>query len=115
MTRWRAPLVPVLACLVVGAAGWASRAVLDEVVVDGVRRRVALVPSWPPFLAFLGLGVVALAGLVVLARKSRAAVPLRLRDAVLPVFGLIAIVVPYLPGHPTGGRHCRRWPGRASG
>lgn len=88
-----------------GTAGWASRAVLDEIVVGGVRQRVALVPSWPPFLAFAGLGVVALAGVAVLARRSLASEPLRLRDAVLPVFGLIAIVVPFLPVVPDW------WPG----
>ncbi len=100
MSRWRASLVPVLACLSVGLAGWASRAELDEVIAGGVRARVALVPSWQTVIAFTGVAVVALAGLAVLARRSRDAAPLTLRTAVLPAFALLLLVVPFLPGVP---------------
>ena len=58
------------ASLVLGAAAWASRAVLDEVIADGVRRRIALVPGWQTPLAFTLIGLLAAGGL------SRAARPI---------------------------------------
>lgn len=97
MTRARAAVLPSLACLVVGAAGWASRAELDEVVVDGVRQRMALVPSWEPFVAFLAFGVVVLAGLAVLVARVRPASRPALASLVLPAFALTALLIPYLP------------------
>lgn len=100
MSRWRASRIPILACLVVGLAGWASRATLDEVFVGGVRQRVALVPSWPTMLAFVATAVVGLMGLAVLARRSRVASPAPLRATVLPVFALLLLVVPFLPSLP---------------
>ena len=89
-----------MACAVFAAAGWASRAELDEVVGDAVRQRIALVPSWQPFVAFLALaalGVVALATLVARVRRRDAADAMRVGVVVLPVFGLLALLVPYLP------------------
>lgn len=100
MTRARSALLPSLACLIVGAAGWASRAELDEVVIDGLRQRIALVPSWQPFIAFVALAAVALGGLSMLARRSRPAGRPTLTTLVLPAFGTAALVVPYLPGPP---------------
>lgn len=100
VTRWRAFLLPVFACVIVGAAGWASRAVLDEVVSGGVRQRLAFVPSWQPFLAFVAAGALGVAGLAALARRPRAAARGLVPDAVLPAFGLGLLVVPYLPGAP---------------
>ena len=49
------------ASLVFGAAAWASRAVLDEVVAGGARQRVALVPDWHVFMVFTLLGLLAAA------------------------------------------------------
>ncbi len=97
MTRIRAALLPGLACLVVGAAGWASRAELDEVIVGGTRQRIALVPSWQPLLAFLVLAAVVLAGVVVARSRRRSTSPPALATLVLPTFGLAALAVPYLP------------------
>ena len=99
MTRLRAALLPLLVCLVVGAAGWASRAELDEVVIDGVRQRIALVPSWQPFIAFLAFAAVLLSGLAVLVRRGHGPRP-ALASLVLPAFGLAVLLVPYLPGPP---------------
>jgi hypothetical protein len=99
VTRLRAALLPLLVCLVVGAAGWASRAELDEVVVSGARQRIALVPSWQPFVAFLAFAAVLLTGLEVLARRARGPRP-TLASLVLPAFGLTVLLVPYLPGPP---------------
>ncbi|MFN8644071.1 MAG: hypothetical protein U0802_21355 [Candidatus Binatia bacterium] len=62
-----------------------------------MRARVALVPSWQPFVAFAALAGVVIAGLAVVARRSRVAPPLTVRSAVLPAFALLLLVVPYLP------------------
>ncbi len=105
MTRVRAALLPGLACLVVGAAGWASRAALDEVVADGVRQRIALVPSWQPFVAFAAFAAVVLAGLAVVAARVRPATRPALGSLVLPAFALTSLLVPYLPVVPDW------WPG----
>ncbi len=99
MTRARATVLAILACLAFAAAGWASRAELDEVVVDGARQRVALIPSWQPFVAFLALSVLGAIGAAVLvsrARRKDAGGP-GVGTLVLPVFGLLVLVVPYLP------------------
>lgn len=104
MTRFRAALLPGLACLVAGAAGWASRAELDELVVDGVRQRIALVPSWQPFVAFTAFAVVVVGGMAVVAARRRPAGRSALASLVLPAFGLAALIVPYLPVVPD------RWP-----
>ncbi len=97
MIRLRAALLPALACIAVGAAGWASRAALDEVVVGGVRQRIALVPSWQPFVAFLAFAAVLVTGVAVLVRRGRGPRP-ALAALVLPAFGLTVLLVPYLPG-----------------
>ncbi|MEZ5290006.1 MAG: hypothetical protein R2745_02905 [Vicinamibacterales bacterium] len=84
--------------LVVGAAGWASRAELDEVVVDGVRQRIALVPSWQPFVAFAALALFVTAGAAYLLRRSRLSTArARFADVLLPGLALGLLVVPYLP------------------
>jgi hypothetical protein len=90
----------------VGVAGWASRAELDELIVDGVRERLALVPSWQPFVAFLALAAVAIAGLAAVLRRAapRTRAP-RLGEVVLPVLALAVLAVPYLPVIPDW------WPG----
>lgn len=106
MTRARSAWLAAAAICVVGAAGWASRAELDEIVSDGARTRLALVPSWQPFVAFAGLAVVALLGLAVLRRRATPQPKtLPLGQLVLPAFGLTALLVPYLPLAPDW------WPG----
>ena len=94
------------ASLVLGAAAWASRAVLDEVIVDGVRQRIALVPGWQTPLAFTLIGLLACGGLArALARSRRLGRPAAdLGDLVLPLFGLVLLLLPFLPGLPD------RWP-----
>ena len=93
------------ASVVLGAAAWASRAVLDEVVADGIRQRVALVPSWHTALAFTVLGLMAGASAYRALAGRRAGRPMHdAADLALPVFGLALLLVPYLPGLPD------RWP-----
>ncbi len=102
VTRARSTLIAILACLAFAAAGWASRAELDEVVVDGARQRIALVPSGQPFVAFLALSALGAIGAAILVsslRRKGADAP-SAGALVLPVFGLLALVVPYLPVAP---------------
>lgn len=105
MTRLRAALLPGLACLIVGAAGWASRAELDERLIAGLRQRFALVPSWQPLLAFAALAAVGLVALAMLVSRVRPALRPRLATLVLPAFGLVLLLVPFLPLLPDW------WPG----
>lgn len=106
MTRARSTVLTLLAALACAAAGWASRAELDEVIVDGLRTRIALVPSWPVFVAVLALALLCTVGLAVLATRLRRHTPSPVRTGalVLPVFALLALLVPYLPWAPD------RWP-----
>ncbi|MGD9905867.1 MAG: hypothetical protein AB7U83_20530 [Vicinamibacterales bacterium] len=98
----RAAAIAIAASLVVGAAAWASRAVLDEVVIDDLPRRVALVPGWQPFVAFALVALLVLASVARMARRRRAAeaAPLVVADLALPLFGLILVLLPYAPGLP---------------
>ncbi|MGE0815966.1 MAG: hypothetical protein AB7O28_24330 [Vicinamibacterales bacterium] len=98
MSGMRPARAVALFALVVGAAGWASRAELDEVVVAGVRQRIALVPSWQPLLAFAALALFVAAGVAYLWRRSRtAATRARFADLLLPGLALGLLVVPYVP------------------
>ncbi len=99
MTRARSTLIALLACVTVAIAGWASRAALDEVVIGGTRARLALVPSWQPFVAFLALAVLGALALAVLVARTRRrdGGTARMGAMVLPIFALLALVVPYLP------------------
>jgi hypothetical protein len=95
------------ASLVLGAAAWASRAVLDEIVSGGVRQRIALVPGWHV------LGVFTVAGLLLAAvgyraltrRRGPAPADTAIADLALPLFALAVLLVPFVPGAPDW------WPG----
>ena len=98
--RARTVAIVAGASLVLGAAAWASRAVLDEVIADGVRRRIALVPGWETPLAFTVVGLLAAGGLSRAAARSRrrGRPAVDVGDLVLPLFGLVLLLVPFLPG-----------------
>ncbi len=96
------------ASLVFGAAAWASRAVLDEVVR---RRRRASGWRWCPTGTSSSSSrcsaLLAAGGLHRALSRRRAAAPastLDVADLMLPVFGLALLLVPFLPGLPD------RWP-----
>jgi hypothetical protein len=100
VSRTRSLLLIVLACLVAGAAGWASRAELDEVITDAGRLRVALVPTWYVFAGFTALAALGAIGLAVAVTRAagRTATPVRrVATLLLPLFGAAVLVVPYLP------------------
>lgn len=99
----------VLACVAVGAATWVSRALLDTVPAVAGRMRLALLPSWPVFLAGLLLAALAvLAAGTYLARRAATPPPgqraVGVSDLVAPAFALLLLLVPYLPVLPD------RWP-----
>jgi hypothetical protein len=93
-------LVPAAAVLTGGFALYFTHSVLDLVLIDGRAVRVALVPGWPVFVAFLAMGALAV---LWLARQSRpravTSVPIRwqLGALLLPVFTLILVILPYAP------------------
>ena len=90
-----------------GAAAWASRAVLDEVVRGGVRQRVALVPGWQVWLVFTIAALLAAAALhrALIRRRGRSTPPAGIADLALPLFGVALLLVPFVPGVPDW------WPG----
>ncbi len=79
---------------------------LDEVIADGVRRRIALVPGWQTPVAFTLVGLLAAGGLSRAAARSRrrGGSGADVADLVLPLAGLVLLLVPFLPGLPD------RWP-----
>ena len=55
-----AVLWPAAACLIVGAALYVTRGVLDQVITSSGVVRIALLPPWPALLGFICVAVVAL-------------------------------------------------------
>jgi hypothetical protein len=90
----RAPVVPVIAAPITGAALFASRSVLDQFVGTDSLIRVAFVPPWWHLSIDIVLGAVLVFALERVARRSS-----------LPLIGLAVLVVPFLPVLPA------RWPG----
>jgi len=91
--------IPAAAVLTTAIALYLSRGVLDQVPNGNGVIRVALLPPWLALVAFAGLG-----GLGVLWLDRRAAprgtttaVRQKLGPFVLPLFGLAALILPFLP------------------
>src|SRR5688500_13906361 len=111
---------PTIACVIAGLALYVTRGVLDQTVTANGVVRFAMLPPWQALVGFT-----CLAGLVLLVidhlnaprgyhpttqsprrgdpGTSTAKRP-RLRDLVLPMFGLGVLLLPYLPVLPD------RWP-----
>jgi hypothetical protein len=101
-----AVLWPAAACLIAGAALYVTRGVLDQVVTPTGALRIALLPPWTALVGFI---CVAIVGLVVVdhmnaPRGSTAVRRPRLRELVLPLFGLAVLLIPFAPVIPD------RWP-----
>jgi hypothetical protein len=101
-----AVLWPAAACLIVGAALYVTRGVLDQVLTPSGVVRIALLSPWPALLGFIGVAAVAL--LVIdhmnAPRGTTSARRPRLRHLVLPLLGLAVLLVPFTPILPD------RWP-----
>lgn len=87
------------ACGVAGAALYASRGVIDQIVTPNGVRRLALLPPWLSMLAFVCLAALVLLGIARLNRPRSTTMGRRPRlgDLSLPLFGLAALVVPFVP------------------
>jgi hypothetical protein len=101
-----AVLLPAAACLIVGAALYVTRGVLDQVLTSSGVVRIALLPPWPALMGFIGVGVVALVAIDHMNRPRGSTGPRRprLRELVLPNLGLVVLLLPFAPILPD------RWP-----
>jgi hypothetical protein len=89
-------LVPISAATVAGVALWVSRASFDVAGTTAAPVRVAMLPSLPELLGFVALALLASAGMASLVRTNRAFWE-PATDALLPLFALSLLVIPYLP------------------
>ena len=101
-----AVLWPGVACLIVGAALYVSRGVLDQVLTAAGPVRLALLPPWPALAGFIGVAILALVVIdhMNAPRGTTAVRRPRLRELVLPLLGLAVLLVPFTPIIPD------RWP-----
>jgi hypothetical protein len=111
-------MVAVVAWIVAGVALWFSRSVLDVFDAAGQVTRVAIVPSMPELTGLVVLSMLAAAG--VYALIDRWTVPVEQRraafvDVSLPLFGLIVLILPYLPAIPDEIQSLRAITGPAVG
>ncbi len=90
-------LTPALAVLTTGLALYLSRGVLDQTAAPEGLVRVALLPPWQALAGFVGLGALGLLWLDRIAPPRSAPSTVALAPFVLPLFGLLSLVVPYLP------------------
>ncbi|HXG90669.1 MAG TPA: hypothetical protein VNJ02_20305 [Vicinamibacterales bacterium] len=90
---------PAVAVLITGLALYLSRGVLDQIGTGNDAVRVAMLPPWPAFGAFLAIGVLGLLWLDrrAVPRGTATAVRPPLGPLVLPLFGLVVLILPYLP------------------
>jgi hypothetical protein len=89
-------LVPISAATVAGAALWLSRASFDVAGTTAAPVRVAMLPSLAELVGFVALALLTAAGMASLVRTSRAFWE-PATDALLPLFALLLLVLPYLP------------------
>ena len=101
-----APLWPVIAGAITGAALYVSRGVLDQTVTTAGVVRFALLPPWQALLGFVCLAALVLVGIDHLntPRGTTTACRPRLGELVLPLLSLVILIVPFLPVVPD------RWP-----
>ncbi|HXG90728.1 MAG TPA: hypothetical protein VNJ02_20605, partial [Vicinamibacterales bacterium] len=88
-----------VAVLITGLAIYVSRGVLDEIITGAGAVRVAMLPPWPALGAFLAIGALGLLWLDrrAVPRGTATAVRPPLGPLVLPLFGLLLLILPYLP------------------
>ncbi len=94
--------VPVLAVLLTAVALYLSRGVLDQLVTPAGLVRVALLPPWQSVAAFAGVGLLGWLWLDrrAVPRASATAVHPAIAPLLMPLFGLLLLVIPYLPWLP---------------
>ncbi len=89
-------------CLTTAAGLYVSRGVLDRVLTPDGSVRLALLPPWQSLIGFTAMAVLVMLWLARRREASQAAVAGRSNVAAigLPLFGLAALIVPYLPWLP---------------
>ncbi len=87
---------PVGAATLAGVALWLSRASFDVAGTTAAPVRVAMLPSLAELVGFVALALLVAAGMALLVRSSRVFWE-PATDALLPLFGLSLLVLPYLP------------------
>ena len=99
-------LRPLAACVITGAALYATRGVLDQSATANGVVRFALLPPWQALLGFTCLAALVLIGIDHLntPRGTTTFRRPRLSELVLPLFSLIVLLIPFAPLLPD------RWP-----
>jgi hypothetical protein len=92
-------LAPIAAASIAGVALWVSRASFDVAGTTGAPVRVAMLPSLAELAGFIALALLTVAGMASLVRSSRAFWE-PATDALLPLFALSFLLLPYLPWLP---------------
>ncbi len=90
----------VSAATVAGIALWISRASFDVAGTTAAPMRVAMLPSPAELMGFIVMALLIAAGLAVLLRRRRNREQTFwsvATEALLPLFGLLLLVLPYLP------------------
>ncbi|RPI51199.1 MAG: hypothetical protein EHM55_19525 [Acidobacteria bacterium] len=93
-------LCSILAAVTAGVALWLSRASFDVAGTLAAPERVAMLPSAAELLGLVVLALLVAAGIASLSRTAKNRdVPFwdGASDALLPLFGLAVLIVPYLP------------------
>jgi hypothetical protein len=97
MKKIRFPfLVPIGAATIAGVALWLSRASFDVAGTTAMPIRVAMLPSLAELVGFVALALLIAAGMASVVRGSRAFWE-PATDALLPLFALSLLALPYLP------------------
>ncbi len=94
-----APVTAIAAATISGVALWLSRASFDVAGTTAAPVRVAMLPSIAELLGFIALALLSAACMASLVRNSRVFWE-PVTDALLPLFALSLLVLPYLPWIP---------------
>ena len=89
-------LMPISAATIAGVALWLSRASFDIAGTTAAPMRVAMLPSLPELMGFVVLALLIAAGMASMVRNSRSFWE-PATDALLPLFSLSLLILPYLP------------------
>src|SRR6186713_1873675 len=89
-------VLPISAAATCGLALWVSRASFDLAGTTPAPIRVAMLPSLPELAGFITLSLLVAAGLASLVRSSRSFWE-PASDALVPLFALSVLVIPYFP------------------
>ncbi len=100
--RLSSSLLAGAVCVITAAALYASRGVLDRVLTPDGSVRLALLPPWQSFIGFTVMAVLVLVWITRRHASLRTSVGRHPSASAiaLPLFGLAALIVPYLPWLP---------------